>query len=67
MTSAFSVDDLEDVKKLNVEMFKIPSGEITNFPLLEHVAKLKKKVLLSTGMSTIREIDDAINAYISLV
>ncbi len=61
LTSAFSVDDLEDVKKLNVEMFKIPSGEITNFPLLEHVAKLKKKVLLSTGMSTIREIDDAIN------
>ena len=61
LTSAFSVDDLEVVKKLNVEMFKIPSGEITNFPLLEHVAKLKKKVLLSTGMSTIREIDDAIN------
>ena len=61
LTSAFSVEDLNIVKRLNVEMYKIPSGEITNFPLLEYVAKLKKKVLLSTGMSSVSEIDDAIN------
>jgi len=60
LTSAFSVEDLNVVKKLNVEMFKIPSGEITNLPLLEHVSKFKKKVLLSTGMATLKEISDAI-------
>ena len=60
LTSAFSVEDLNIVKKLNVEMFKIPSGEITNFPLLEQAAKFKKKILLSTGMSSIQEIDAAI-------
>ena len=39
LTSAFSIADLDIVSKLNVEMFKIPSGEITNIPLLEHIAK----------------------------
>ncbi len=60
LTSAFSVADLDIVSKLNVEMFKIPSGEITNIPLLEHVAKYNKKTILSSGMSTIPEINIAI-------
>jgi len=60
LTSAFSIADLDIVSKLNVEMFKIPSGEITNIPLLEHVAKYKKKTILSSGMSTISEINIAI-------
>ena len=39
--------------------YKIPSGEINNFPLLELVSKFKKEVLLSTGMSNYNEIETA--------
>ena len=44
---------------------KIPSGEITNLPYLIRIAKLKKKVILSTGMANLREIRDALNILIS--
>jgi len=60
LTSAFSIEDLNIVNKLNVEIFKIPSGEITNIPLLEHIAKFNKKTILSSGISTITEINIAI-------
>lgn len=46
---------------LGVPAFKIPSGEITNTPLLEHVAAKRKPVLLSTGMSTLAEVDAAVD------
>ena len=39
-----------------MKRYKIPSGEINNVPLLELISKFKKKVLLSTGMSTFKEI-----------
>lgn len=41
--------------------FKIPSGEITNIPLLRYVARKKKPILLSTGMSTLGEVEEAVN------
>ena len=49
------------MKKLNLRRVKIPSGEINNYPYLKEIAKLNKKIILSTGMSFIREIKDAIN------
>lgn len=55
--------DLESVKFLNnigLKIFKIPSGEITNLPYLRQIGKLKKKIILSTGMSNISEIKNAI-------
>ena len=53
--------DLESVEFLDplVSRFKIGSGDITNFPLLESVARKGKPVLLSTGMATLGEIEDA--------
>ena len=42
-------------------VWKIPSGEITNLPYLEKVAGLKKPVILSTGMSNLAEIEDALS------
>lgn len=42
--------------------FKIASGEITNFPLLRHIAMKGKPVILSTGMSTLEEVQDALHA-----
>jgi N,N'-diacetyllegionaminate synthase len=45
---------------LGQEMFKIPSGEITNLPYLRHIGQLKKRVILSTGMSSVEEIKAAL-------
>ena len=59
--------DLESIKLLNdlgLEIFKIPSGEITNLPYLRHIGKLNKKVILSTGMSNLGEIESALNVLI---
>ena len=47
-----------------MKIFKIPSGEITNLPYLEKLGKLNKKIILSTGMSNINEIKDALNILI---
>lgn len=54
--------DIESVRFLNdlQDMWKIPSGEITNYPYLVEIARTKKKIILSTGMSTIEEVDDAL-------
>ncbi len=57
--SARSVDVLEEI---GVPAYKIASGEITNFPLLEHIARKGRPIILSTGMSTIEEIDEALSA-----
>ena len=58
MASIFDLESLSFFKnKLNI--IKIPSGEITNFVLLAEIAKLKKKIILSTGASTIKEISSA--------
>jgi N,N'-diacetyllegionaminate synthase len=48
------------LNQLGVPVFKISSGEVTNYPLLKHLAALKKPVILSTGMSTLGEIEEAI-------
>ena len=46
--------------ELGVELFKVPSGEVTNLPLLRHVAAKGRPVLLSTGMSTLDEVATAV-------
>ena len=51
--------------KLNVQIFKIPSGEINNLPYLRHIGSLGKEVILSTGMSSLKEIDEALNILIN--
>jgi len=56
-----SIDMLNDLK---LTIFKIPSGEITNLPYLRHIGSLNKKVILSTGMADIGEIEDALNVLI---
>ena len=53
------------MNKLGLEIYKIPSGEITNLPYLRHIGGIAKKVILSTGMSTLDEIGDALAALSS--
>ena len=60
LSSAFDIPSLNFLKKLKVKEIKIPSGEIINYPYLKKVASLKKRVVLSTGMSTVSEIGKAI-------
>ena len=50
------------LEELGVACFKVPSGEITNLPLIEHVASKGKQVILSTGMSYIGEVERAVAA-----
>ena len=60
MCSPFSSKAVDILEKLNVKRYKIPSGELTNLPMLEKIAKTDKKVLLSTGMSNWNEIKNAV-------
>jgi N,N'-diacetyllegionaminate synthase len=60
ISSAFDEESLNFLKKIKIKFFKVPSGEINNMPYLELLGKFKKKVILSTGMSKIFDIDMAI-------
>jgi N-acetylneuraminate synthase len=60
LSSPFSIEAVNFLEKLNIKAYKIPSGELTNHPLLERVARTRKRVFLSTGMATWKEIDEAV-------
>jgi N,N'-diacetyllegionaminate synthase len=60
-STGFDVESINLLVGLGQELFKIPSGEITNLPYLRHIGKLNKTVILSTGMSNMDEIEAAIN------
>ncbi len=62
-STAFDLDSLEYLHRVGLKMVKIPSGEITNLPYLRKAARLFKQVILSTGMTTISEIKDAISVF----
>lgn len=52
------------VEQFSIGAFKIPSADVTNTPLLEYVANKGKPILLSTGMSTMEEIEEAVSAVL---
>ncbi len=60
LSTPFDIESLHYLITLGCEMIKIPSGEITNYPFLKEVGKTGKKVILSTGMSTLEEVRDAV-------
>ena len=60
LSSPFSIEAVELLEDLGVSRHKIPSGEVTNLPLLERVAATGKPVLLSSGMSSWDELDRAV-------
>ena len=61
LSTGFDIESINLLISLGQELFKIPSGEITNMPYLRHIGKLAKEVILSTGMSSMEEIESAIN------
>ncbi len=60
LSTPFDLDSIDFLQQLGTPMWKVPSGEITNLPYLEKIAATKKPVILSTGMSMISEIEDAL-------
>lgn len=63
LVSIFDHLNVKNLNKLNLDVIKIASGEITNYPLLKEVAKLKKRVILSTGMCNEQDIRNALNIF----
>lgn len=60
LSSPFDLESIDLLNNLGMEIFKIPSGEITNIPYLKKIGSMKKKVILSTGMATLGEIELAL-------
>lgn len=65
LSTPFDFESIDFLDDLGLEIFKIPSGEITNLPYLEKIGKLGKKVILSTGMADLGEIEDALDILTS--
>lgn len=60
LSTPFDVESVDLLHNLGLEIFKIPSGEITNLPYLRKIGKYNKQVILSTGMANLGEIESAI-------
>jgi N,N'-diacetyllegionaminate synthase len=63
-STAFDIESLEFLKELGLSMVKIPSGEITNLPYLRKAAELFSEIIISTGMSTMNDIEQAVNVFL---
>lgn len=61
LSTAFDLESVDFLSSLGMLRWKIPSGEITNLPYLMKVGKLKQQVIMSTGMSTVDEVADAVD------
>ena len=63
LSTAFDDKSLNLLQNYRLDYIKIPSGEITNYPFLKKISKLKKKILISTGMATLDEIKQALKVF----
>lgn len=60
LSTPFDIESADLLESLGMSIYKIPSGEITNLPYLRHISRLGKEIILSTGMSDLREVEDAL-------
>jgi N,N'-diacetyllegionaminate synthase len=65
LSTPFDHESIELLNDLKMDIFKIPSGEITNLPYLRHIGSLGKEVILSSGMADLGEIEDALDVLIA--
>jgi N-acetylneuraminate synthase len=61
LSTAFDLDSIDMLEELNIDLFKIPSGEVTNLPYLQKIASKDKPIILSTGMCNLADIEGALN------
>ena len=64
LSTAFDHKSIDLLDELNIPLYKIPSGEITNLPYLRHIGRMGKPVIMSTGMSTMDEVQIALDILI---
>ncbi|MNS91012.1 N,N'-diacetyllegionaminic acid synthase [compost metagenome] len=60
LSTAFDLDSIDLLSNLDIDLFKVPSGEITNYPYLKKIGSTGKPIVVSTGMSDLKEINDAV-------
>lgn len=61
LSTPFDLESIDYLEKLGISYMKVPSGEITNYPYLKKIGHTKKPVILSTGMSELNEVEDAVS------
>jgi N,N'-diacetyllegionaminate synthase len=64
LSTGFDLESIDLLDSLSIDLFKIPSGEITNLPYLQKVGSFNKKVILSSGMCNMDEIQEAVDILI---
>lgn len=60
LSTPFDLESIRELDELGIDLWKIPSGEITNYPYLVEIAKTHKPIIMSTGMSNMEEIRAAL-------
>ncbi len=63
-STAFDLESIDVLIDLDIPVWKIPSGEITNYPYLKKIASLNKPIILSTGMCNLADIEAAVNVFL---
>ena len=63
-STAFDLDSIDFLTSLNLGLWKVPSGEITNYPYLKRIALKHQSVILSTGMCEMEDIENAISVFL---
>ena len=61
LSTPFDLESIDLLEEIGCRLWKIPSGEITNLPYLERLAKTGKPIIMSTGMCTLEEVEAAVN------
>tara|TARA_B110000285_G_C15136855_1_gene627581 strand:+ start:955 stop:1959 length:1005 start_codon:yes stop_codon:yes gene_type:complete len=66
LSTAFDLDSIYLLQKLDIDLFKIPSGEITNYPYIQKIGLQNKPIIISSGMSTLEDIQAALETLIEV-
>lgn len=64
LSTPFDEKSADLLEELGIEAFKIPSGEITNIPYIEHISRKQKPLIVSTGMSNLAEVEAAVDTIV---
>ena len=64
LSTGFDVESIDFLQQLGIDLWKVPSGELTNFLLLRKIGGFKQQVIVSTGMATLDEIEAALQVLV---
>ena len=66
LSTPFDFESADFLKKIGISAFKVASSDLTNIPLIEHIAKMNLPMIISTGLGTLDEIDESVEICNSL-